>query len=283
MKLSIYDQEKKETGKIDLPVQFSEEIRPDLIKRAVLAFNANTRQPYAPDPRAGKKASALVSKRRRDYRGSYGKGISRVPRKIMTRRGSQMNWVGAFAPQTRGGRRAHPPDIEKIWEQKINKKENKKAIRSAIAGSINKDYVQARNHIIPKEFPFIIESSFENIKKTKDLLKSLNNLGFEDELVRVSEIKIRAGRGKMRGRRYITKKGPLIVVSKDCALLKFGNNLPGVEIVKINELNAAMLAPAAQPGRLTLYTKGAIERLNEGLFLNAIMEKKIRKNSAQKN
>ncbi|MEM4259689.1 MAG: 50S ribosomal protein L4 [Candidatus Woesearchaeota archaeon] len=266
MKLIIFDQEKKETGKIDLPIQFSEEIRPDLIKRAVLTLNANNRQPYSPDPRAGKKASALVSKRRRNYRGSYGKGISRVPRKILTRRGSQMNWVGAFAPQTRGGRRAHPPNIEKIWEKKINKKENRKAICSAIAGSINIDYIKARNHIIPKEFPFIIDNSFEEINKTKDLLKALKSLGFQEELKRVSEIKIRAGRGKMRGRKYITKKGPLIVVSKKCPLLKFGNNIPGVDIVKINELNAALLAPAAQPGRLTLYTKGAIEILNNGLF-----------------
>ena len=84
-----------------------------LIKRAVLTLQNNKRQRYGANPEAGKKVSAALSKRRRKYRGSYGHGISRVPRKILSRRGTSMNWQGAFAPGTVGGRRAHPPKAEK--------------------------------------------------------------------------------------------------------------------------------------------------------------------------
>ena len=125
MQLKILDTEGKESGKVDLPKQFSEPVRPGLIKRAVLAIQSHKRQPYGTDPRAGMKSSAELSRRRRKYRGSYGFGISRVPRKILSRRGTRMNWVGAFAPGTVGGREAHPPKASKKWAQKINKKERK--------------------------------------------------------------------------------------------------------------------------------------------------------------
>src|SRR3989338_318436 len=122
MKLAILDLSKNKIGEIKMPPQFEEEIRPDLIQRDVLAIQSHKRQGYAADPLAGKRAAAKLSRRRRKYRGSYGLGISRVPRKILSRRGTRMNWVGAFAPGTVGGRRAHPPKAEKIWWQKINRK-----------------------------------------------------------------------------------------------------------------------------------------------------------------
>src|SRR3989338_11129595 len=141
MKLKVISPEGKEDGSVTLPTQFSEEVRSDLIKRAVLAIQSHNRQPYGASPEAGKRASAKLSRRRRNYRGSYGLGISRVPRKIFSRRGTRMNWQGAFAPGTVGGRRAHPPKAEKIWWQNINKKERKMAIRSAMAATINKEAV----------------------------------------------------------------------------------------------------------------------------------------------
>src|SRR3989338_5909587 len=98
MKLDILDAAKNKVGEIELPSQFEEEFRPDLIQRAVLAIQSHKRRAYASSEDAGKRASAKLSRRRRDYRGSYGIGISRVPRKIMTRRGTRLNWVGAFAP-----------------------------------------------------------------------------------------------------------------------------------------------------------------------------------------
>ena len=149
MKVTIFDGSKKKTGELELPFQFNEDIRPDLIHRAVLSIQSHKRQKYASDPLAGKRASAKLSRRRRKYRGSYGIGISRVPRKIMTRRGTRLNWVGAFAPGTVGGRRAHPPKSETIFESKINKQERKKAIRSAIAATISLEAVKERGHDIP--------------------------------------------------------------------------------------------------------------------------------------
>ncbi len=150
MKIPVLSLEGKEIKKIELPSQFSEELRSDLVKRAVLALQASRRQAYGAKKEAGKRASAKLSKRRRNYRGSYGYGISRVPRKILSRRGRRFYWVGAVAPGTVGGRKAHPPKAEKGWEQKINKKERRKAIRSAIAATINKELVESRGHRLPK-------------------------------------------------------------------------------------------------------------------------------------
>ena len=124
MKLPIYNKEMNQKGEKELPSQFSEAYRPDLIKRAVLSLQSRARQVYGADPQAGQRHSSELSKRRRKYRGCYGFGISRVNRKILSRRGTRFNWVGATSPQTRGGRRAHPPKAEKQFAQKINKKES---------------------------------------------------------------------------------------------------------------------------------------------------------------
>ena len=123
MKLAVYNLNNEKVKEINLPRQFNEQPRPDLVRRAVLAVQSHKRQPYGAKPEAGKRASAVLSRRRRDYRGSYGLGISRVPRKILSRGGTRMNWVGAFAPGTVGGRRAHPPKAGKD-KQKRKKKSN---------------------------------------------------------------------------------------------------------------------------------------------------------------
>ena len=267
MKAAILDSTNNKIGEIKLPSQFEEEYRPDLIHRAVLAIQSHKRQGYAASETAGKRASAKLSRRRRDYRGSYGIGISRVPRKIMTRRGMRMNWVGAFAPGTVGGRRAHPPKSEKIWRKKINKKENIKAIRSAIAATIMKDVVAERGHIIPDNYPFVLDDKFELISKTKDVIEIFKRLGLENELARVKEKKIRAGKGKARGRKYRKKKGPLIVVSKVDKLSRAIENIPGIDVVEVKSLNAELLAPGAKAGRLVLWTIAAINILEkENLF-----------------
>ena len=258
-----------EGNSIRLPSQFNEEFRPDLIKKAVLAIRANKRQAYGAHLEAGKRHSAEVSRRRHNYRGSYGFGISRIPRKIMSRRGTRMNWVGALAPGTVGGRRAHPPKAEKIWTQKINVKERRKAIRSALSASINKNLVESRGHKLPIDYPLIIESKAEDIVKTKDAVNMLIKLGLTDELSRCQQKIIRAGIGKMRGRKYKKKKGPLVVIAKNSPLSKALRNVSGIDIVTINNVNTELLAPGTDAGRLTIYTEGAIKKLEEGkLFLN---------------
>lgn len=267
MKLDIIDNSNNKIGELQLPWQFEEEFRPDLIQRAVLVIQSHKRQIYAASESAGKRASAKLSRRRRDYRGSYGFGISRVPRKILSRRGSRMNWVGTFAPGTVGGRRAHPPKTEKIWGKKINDKERAKAIRSAIAATILKGIVAERGHIMPDNYPFILDDKFELLDKTKDVINSFKKLGLESELQRTEHKKIRAGKGKSRGRKYKKRKGPLIVVAKKGKIYDAVKNIPGVDIMEVRSLNAELLAPGAKAGRLTLWTSSAIKILEkENLF-----------------
>ncbi|MEA2036763.1 MAG: 50S ribosomal protein L4 [Nanoarchaeota archaeon] len=267
VELNVLDLESNEKGKVKLPKQFEEGIRPDLIKRVVLAINSHNRQDYGASPLAGKRASAVISKRRQSYRGSYGLGISRSRRKIMSRRGTRMNWVGAFSPETVGGRRAHPPKADKIWWQKVNKRERKKAIRSAIAATVDKGLVEERGHKLPNNYPFIIDESIEKMDKTKKVKDVLIKLGLDKELKRAEIKKVRAGKGKVRGRKYKKKKGPLLVVSKDCKLIKSATNIPGVDVCEVSNINTELLAPGAVPGRLTIWSKGAIDLLEkEKLF-----------------
>jgi large subunit ribosomal protein L4e len=268
MKVNVISSSKEKKKDVELPTQFNEEVRPDLISRAVLAIQSNKKQPYGASPEAGKRASAIISKRRHDYRGSYGHGISRVPRKILSRHGTRMHWVGAFAPGTVGGRRAHPPKASKVWAQKVNKKERRKAIRSAIAATIIKDIVKERGHKVPDDYPFVLESNIEELNKTKDIKTMMEKLGLNDELTRSSVKKVRAGKGKSRGRKYNKRVGPLFVVSKECKLMKSASNIPGVDIVEVKNINAELLAPGAIPGRLTIWSEAAIEKLGkEKLFV----------------
>lgn len=268
MKAQIYDLEGKKLKEIDLPKQFEEEVRPDIIKKAVLAVQSHNRQAYGAKPNAGERQSAVLSRRRRDFKTAYGHGISRVPRKTMWARGTQFGWVGAFAPGTVGGRRAHHPKVTKKWWEIINKKERRKAIRSALSAAAISALVKQRGHRFDFEhLPLIIEDKFENLKKTKEIGSVLVKLGLEKELKRISEKKIRAGRGKSRGRKYQIKKGPLIVVSKSCPLEKSAANIQGVEVCNVKNLNAELLAPGTIPGRLIIFTENAIHKLDkEKLF-----------------
>lgn len=190
-------------------------------------------------------------------------GIARTPRKIMSRSGMRFNWVGAFAPNTVGGRRSHPPKAVKILEKKINKKERKKAIRSAISATIVKELVAKRGHKVPADFPFIVDEKIENIEKTKEMIGVLTKLGFGNDLERAQERKVRPGRGKSRGRKYKAKKGVLIVVSNAEKARKAAGNIPGVDVTEAKNLNAELLAPGAVIGRLTLWSRPAVELLEK--------------------
>ena len=111
MKGYVLDINGKKLRTIDLHSCFSKKIREDIIAK-VLEVKKN-KQPYAPSPVAGKQhsASGKIRHRRHVWKSGYGKGISRIPRKIISRRGSQFNWIGAEIASTVGGRRAHPPKI----------------------------------------------------------------------------------------------------------------------------------------------------------------------------
>jgi large subunit ribosomal protein L4e len=248
----IYNLQGKPTGKTTLPTIFTTPLRPDVIKRAVLALQSAKRQPQGRDPMAGKRTSA-------ESRGT-GMGISRVPR-IKGGGGT-----AAFAPGTVGGRQAHPPTAEKIILKRIPKKEAHLALLSAIAATASKDTVAQRGHAIKgiPQIPLIVEDSIQELTTTKEVEQALTSLGVLSDANRVkASRKIRAGKGKRRGRKMKQAVGPLIVVTENKGLAKAASNIPGVDTVTVNNLNTEMLAPGAHAGRLTLWTSGAIERLGK--------------------
>jgi large subunit ribosomal protein L4e len=113
----------------------------------------------------------------------------------------------------------------------------------------------------------VLDEKFELLDKTKKVLQSFERLGLQDELQRVDDRKIRAGKGKSRGRKYKSSRGPLIVVSKNNKLGKAVANIPGVDVVEVKNLNTELLAPGGKPGRLTLWTSAAITALGkESMF-----------------
>jgi len=263
IKATLFDKTGTKKSEINLPSQFNEPVRDDIILRAVLALQTKRRTIYGAYLWAGMRYSTRQPKRRREYRGVYGIGISRVPRKIMSRSGTQFNRVAALAPGTVGGRKAHAPKSSKIFLERINNKERVKAIRSAIAASVIKSLVEKRGHKVPAVYPLVVSKDFENTDKTQAVISVLSKLGLDNELERSSIKKVRAGKGKLRNRKYQKKKGLLIVVSGNCKLEESCKNIPGVDIVNVSSLNAELLAPGTVPGRITLWSEGAIEKLEK--------------------
>lgn len=248
--VKIFNLEGKPIGKIVLPPIFQTPIRPDVIKRAVLALQSNRLQPQGRDPMAGKRTSA-------ESRG-VGLGLSRIPRTKGTA------GRGAFAPGTVGGRAAHPPRSSKKIVKRIPKKEKKLALLSAIAATTSKELVASRGHSIEDilGIPLIVADDLEGLKKAKEVEETLINLGVLSDIYRVRESKkIRAGKGKRRGRKTKQAVGPLIIINKNKGLIEAAENIPGLDVVTVDNLNVELLAPGAHPGRLAIWTKSAIDNL----------------------
>jgi large subunit ribosomal protein L4e len=169
----------------------------------------------------------------------------------------------AVVPQAKGGRAAHGPNPHRIYTEKINDKERHKAIRSAVAATVNPELVRARGYRYEGPFPVVIDDAIQSLKKTKDVVAMLTAMGFEADLDRASEKQVRAGKGKMRGRYYRKKVGLLLVIAEDNGIGLAARNIPGMDVTTIDQLNAEMLAPGALAGRLTLWTEGAMKLLTE--------------------
>ena len=245
-KLNVYDLEGKVTGETILPEIFKIEYRPDIIRRAVTAIEANKRQPYAPSPTAGMRHSVSTW--------GKGRGVSRVQRLM----GSS---TAAKSPNNVGGRRAHPPKVEKDLGKKINRKELMLGKLGALRATSEAVLVKARGHKFDEKLtvPIIVKDVFEDIKSTHEAVKALSSIGVYDDVQRAIDGKnIRAGRGKMRGRRYRIPKSLLVVVSKECKGGRSVRNLPGIDVVTPNALNASVLAPGGAPGRLMLVSESAL-------------------------
>ncbi len=249
MKANVMDLSGNAGRQIELPSVFEEEYRPDIIKRAVLAAQANRLQPYGPHFYAGMNTSAQSW--------GPGHGVSRVPRLKNGRK-------AAGIPMAVGGRRSHPPRPEADRTEKINIKERRKAIRSAIAATASPELVAARGHRFSRELPLVAEDGLEALNKTSDVMKFLVASGLWDDVLRAKlGKKVRAGKGKLRGRRYKGRKSLLIVAADDRGLGKAARNLAGVDFVTVDRLNAELLAPGTKAGRLTVWTEASLQRLSE--------------------
>jgi large subunit ribosomal protein L4e len=258
-------------SKLNLPDSFETTFRPGLIRRAVHSSRANRRQPYGSRAHVGKRAPMAGMKFSVEWWGK-GRGVARIMRKTGQRTGAQ-------DPRTRQGRRAHGPKVEKDWSQKLNSKEKILARNSALAATTLPDLVSSRGHKFSGDLklPLILGSYTEVTEEgkttvdiedislkcaTRKVHAIFSELGLGDDLNRAKNgRKIRAGKGKMRGRRYRTPKSLLLVVSSKGNLAKAVRNLPGVDVVSATDLSAEHLAPGGDAGRLTVFTEKSIEAM----------------------
>ncbi|KAI4335907.1 hypothetical protein L6164_014503 [Bauhinia variegata] len=241
---------------VPLPDVMKASIRPDIVTFVHSNISRNSRQPYAVSKRAGHQTSAE----------SWGTGraVSRIPR--VPGGGTHRAGQGAFGNMCRGGRMFAPTKIWRRWHRKINVNQKRYAVVSAIAASAIPSLVLARGHRIESvpEMPLVVSDSTEGVEKTRDAIKVLKQIGaFSDAEKAKDSHSIRPGKGKMRNRRYISRKGPLIVYGTEGAkLVKAFRNIPGVEIANVDRLNLLKLAPGGHLGRFVIWTKSAFEKLD---------------------
>ncbi len=230
---------------IELPEVFACDYRPDLIKKAVISIQSHRYQAHGSYVYAGITASAVGW--------GSGRGASHVPRLKNSSRAAKV-------PQAKGGREAHPPVVQKILTRDINRKERRKALGSAIAATICDELVKSRGHVYEGALPFVLSNEFESLGKTKEVIAALRAIGVYGDILRAEgSRKVRAGRGKMRGRRYKQRKSLLIVTGSEP--LRAARNLAGVDVCPVDSLNVELLAPGTQSARLTIWTEDAITRL----------------------
>jgi large subunit ribosomal protein L4e len=238
---------------VALPLAFSTPIRPDLIQRAVVAAQSHRRQPYGTSPTAGNRHSVEWS--------GKGKGVARTPRLMDSMRGAQ-------APNTVGGRPAHPPKVERIWAKKINRKEQHLAFASALAATRESKLAVGRGHMLPHtiHLPLVVDDPVEGIQHTHDARLLLERLKLWEDVERArAGTHLRAsGRARRRGRVRRTPRSLLVVTSGPGKALGF-RNLAGVEVVPARRLATEDLAPGGSAGRLTMFSRAAVEMLRERL------------------
>ena len=265
----VYEIDVEMGKKVALPDSFTSEIRSDLVKLAVASARANRRQAYGSNAHLGKRKPMSGMKHSVEWWGK-GRGVSRIMRRTGQRRGAQ-------SPHTLGGRRAHGPKVEKDWSRKLNRNERRLARNSALTATTDITMVSNRGHRFAEEIsalPIVLGDYSENGKKmdieefnlsggTRKVSAIFEALGLGDDLRRARKgRKIRAGKATMRGRVHKTPKSVLLVVANKDGLAKAARNLPGVDVVAARDLSAEDLAPGGDLGRLTVFTKAAVEALN---------------------
>ena len=254
----MYSSEGKALREVELPRQFSAPVRFDLISRAAISDQTAHYQPKGNDPRAGMETSARYRGRKEDFGSGKNKGTASRPREVLPK--GRLGKVKRI-PSAVKGRRAHPPHVNKVIFEKINKKEYRLALISAIAATADSGAVAARGHKLPTgaKVPFVLDNSFEKVSKTKDAYKTLSLL-FGADLARCEKPRQRTGvRARKGGKVY--PKSAIIAVSSDSPVLNAARNIAGIDIMKVSDLSVELLAPGTKAGRLAVYTEAALAEI----------------------
>ncbi|MFX0000695.1 MAG: 50S ribosomal protein L4 [Candidatus Hodarchaeota archaeon] len=254
-KINIYNLDGEKKGLIDKPKIFYIKPRIDLIKTVSAGSQSKNKQEQGRDKRAGLRNTAESW--------GTGHGISRAPRIKGSGFPTARN-VGRV-PFAKGGRRTHPIKVEKKIKKKINKRVNKQSIIAAISASGDKTWVKRGGFLIENvpEIPLVVDDKIQTIKNTSKIYSVLCNLGVKEDLIKIKKSKkIRAGKGKSRGRKYKKKKGLLIIIKDDFGIIKATRNIPGTDVIKVENLSVETLAPGGTSGRLILWTQSAFDELN---------------------
>ncbi|KLO05177.1 60S ribosomal protein L4/L1/L2 [Schizopora paradoxa] len=241
---------------LPLPAVLTAPIRLDVVQQVHKSMAKNKRQPYAVSEKAGHQTSAE----------SWGTGraVARIPR--VGGSGTHRSGQAAFGNMCRGGRMFAPTKVWRRWHVKINQNQRRFAVASALAATALPSLVLARGHRVEEvhEIPLVIGSSIESAKKTRQVAEALAAVGaLSDVKKSAASKKLRAGKGKMRGRRHRARRGPLIVYNEDAGIVRAARNLPGVEVCQVTRLNLLQLAPGGHVGRFVVWTEGAFARLEE--------------------
>ncbi|KAH8831468.1 ribosomal protein L4 domain-containing protein [Flagelloscypha sp. PMI_526] len=257
------------SSSLPLPAVFTAPIRLDVVAQVHKSLAKNKRQAYAVSEKAGHQTSAE----------SWGTGraVARIPR--VGGGGTHRSGQAAFGNMCRGGRMFAPTKTWRKWHVKVNQNQRRFAVVSALAASALPSLVLARGHRIEEieEVPLVVPASAESITKTKEAVALLKTLNAYSDVVKVSNSrKLRAGKGKYRGRRHRQRRGPLVVYGEDKGISKAFRNIPGVEVVDVRRLNVLQLAPGGHLGRFVIWTEGAFALLDEvfGTFEKASTFKK---------
>lgn len=258
MKAKVYSLEGAASGNVELPPAFSESVREEIIRRAVLSDESKLYQPKGNFPEAGFQTSAKYRGRKEDYGSLKNKGQARLPREVRPKGG---HGKVRRIPSSVGGHRAHPPKPSKALIERMNKKEYKKALRSAIAATADPSIVKARGHRFSCELPLVFEDRLESVSRTKDVLAALGKLAGEDMERAKGSRKARSG---VRSRKAGTRKAKsILLVVGGGNVLRAARNLPGVNVVRAEDLRVKDLAPGTHAGRLTAYTQNALKKIGE--------------------
>jgi len=244
-------------GEVELPIIFSTPFRRDLIHKVYTNLNSHQFQRQGRHPTAGMDNSAD------SLNPPTGHGQARIAR-MKGGGGGRQGEAGEVA-STRGGRQAHPPNVDKVIHKKINKKEKKLALCSAIAATASKKLVESRGHRVEKieSFPIIVSDEIESISNAKDMAKLLDALNLSQDIDRLKSRKARTGKSALRGRRKKVGRSILFVTKSSKELEKASGSFLGVEVRNVKDLSVLDLAPGSDPIRLTVYSKAALDEISK--------------------